>query len=206
MRLFYYFKKWFFQRNTNDKRVDFVFFGLGNPGKQYFSTRHNIGFKIVDAFKHHLSEQNAISFPSAEILKGTLQPSTIVATIKPITYMNRSGDAVTAIIKRWNLKQNKFLVIVDDFNLPLGTVRIRPKGSDGGHNGLKSIIEQIGQNFPRLRVGIGPLPRNKKIIDFVLGNFSSSEEKVLKGVLEKSCEILKEFTVQNIDTVMNKYN
>ena len=185
---------------------EFTIIGLGNPGKDYFATRHNIGFRILDDFNLYLSEISHIGFPNAEIVLGKIQSSAVVATVKPTTFMNRSGDAVSAIVKKWDFKLNNLLVIVDDFNLPLGMIRVRRNGSDGGHNGLKSIIEQIGEDFPRLRIGIGPRPETSKVIDFVLGKFSSSEEIILNEVITKSSIIIKDFTVLSIDAVMNKYN
>jgi peptidyl-tRNA hydrolase, PTH1 family len=122
--------------------------------------------------------------------------------------MNNSGTAVKSVLNYYKIinNNNKFIVIVDDFNLPLGTIRVRSGGSHGGHNGLKSIIANIGPEFSRLRIGIGPLPKEISVVNFVLGDFNDNEEQVLDSVISKAQEALKLFTVQSIDTVMNKFN
>ncbi|MBN1307643.1 MAG: aminoacyl-tRNA hydrolase [Chitinispirillaceae bacterium] len=187
-------------------QFDVIYFGLGNPGKKYFQTRHNIGFRVIDSFNGYLSDRRRIFFPGAEFIRGKLQSAQSVAAIKPLTFMNRSGLTVKAVLEKCKTPQNRCLVIVDDVHLPLGTMRARRNGSDGGHNGLKSIIGQIGPDFPRLRIGTGPLPEGTEIIDFVLGNFSGSEEKIVSEMLAKTHEILKLFAAEGIDAVMNSYN
>jgi PTH1 family peptidyl-tRNA hydrolase len=120
--------------------------------------------------------------------------------------MNLSGKAVVSVLSRLKTEQNRFIVIVDDFNLPIGKIRIRSNGSHGGHNGLKSITEYIGDDFPRMRVGIGPLPKKVSVTDFVLGKFNQTEEYHLKEVIPTTLDALEFFTAQSIDAVMNKYN
>ncbi len=206
MRIFTYLCKLIFRSNISNEIFDTVFFGLGNPGEQYAHTRHNIGFRIIDSFNDCLSDRKRVFFPDAEVTKGKLTSDTAVATIKPLSYMNRSGFVVAAVLKKWKTPQNKCLVVVDDIHIPLGTIRARRNGTHGGHNGLKSIIGQIGTDFPRLRIGIGPRPEQTDILDFVLGNFNVSEEEVLTKVITRGHEILKTFAADGIDAVMNNYN
>lgn len=120
--------------------------------------------------------------------------------------MNRSGAAADKLIKKFSVGSSSVLVLVDDFNIPLGRIRIRKDGTHGGHNGLKSIISYIGTDFPRLRIGIGPLPQNTDIIEFVLGNFTAQEEGELQSIIEKAVEASVFFTNNSIDAIMNKFN
>jgi PTH1 family peptidyl-tRNA hydrolase len=120
--------------------------------------------------------------------------------------MNRSGTAVKKLISHFNVDISSVLVVVDDFNLPLGKIRLRKNGTHGGHNGLKSIISYVGTEFPRLRVGIGPLPQNVDVIDFVLGDFSAQEEIEVQKAVEKAAEASMQFTRADIDAVMNRFN
>jgi len=129
-----------------------------------------------------------------------------VATVKPLTYMNRSGSAVGAVLNKWKTPLNRCLVICDDINLPLGSIRARRSGSYGGHNGLKSIIHHIGPEFPRLRIGMGPIPDRDDIVSFVLGNLTENEENAISGIVSTAYEILELFAAEGIDAVMNKYN
>lgn len=206
MGLFSFFHRWWSKPDISGEKIGFAFFGLGNPGEKYVFTRHNIGFRVIDAFIETLSDRKRMAFPEADAVLGKTAGGVSVAAIKPLTFMNRSGTAVQAAIDRWKIAHVRCLVVVDDFHLPLGTMRVRRNGSDGGHNGLKSIIGQIGPEFPRLRIGIGPLPSKTGIIDFVLGNFNETEEQELTGVQKKGTELLTNFAAENIDAVMNKYN
>lgn len=206
MGLFSFIQRWWSKPDISAEKVGFVFFGLGNPGEKYTSTRHNIGFRVIDAFVETLVNRRQVPFPEADAVFGKIDGGVTVAAVKPLTFMNRSGFAVQTILCQLNMAHERCLVVVDDFNLPLGTMRLRRNGSDGGHNGLKSIVEQVGPGFSRLRIGIGPLPTETKIIDFVLGNFNESEEKELAGLQKKIINLLTAITVENIETVMNKYN
>jgi PTH1 family peptidyl-tRNA hydrolase len=120
--------------------------------------------------------------------------------------MNRSGDAVLALMNKFKIPSTSVVVVVDDFNIACGTIRIRRDGSHGGHNGLKSISSQIGDNYPRVRIGVGPLPSGVNIIDFVLGQFTADEEQKLENVIPRAADALKKFLTDSIDTVMSKYN
>jgi PTH1 family peptidyl-tRNA hydrolase len=206
MRIFSFFHSLFCQKKPGNEKVDFCIFGLGNPGNQYRYNRHNIGFRVLDSFNSHLTNIKKYTCCNSEIETGTLSGNQTVAVVKPLTFMNNSGVAVEAVLKQFGSGDCKFIVIADDFNLPIGAIRIRRGGSHGGHNGLKSIIACIGPDFSRLRIGIGPLPEKLSVIDFVLGNFNAAEEKIIESVITKVHDVLKLFTVQSIDTVMNKYN
>jgi len=197
-----------FFRNTVEisEKFNLCIFGLGNPGSEYHSTRHNAGFRVLDSFNSSLTEQKRRCTGTSELLSGRLENGTRILSVKPLTFMNRSGEAVTEVLKLYGHSEMKHIVVVDDFNIPLGTLRFRRNGSHGGHNGLKSIINSIGSDFPRLRIGIGPLPPGISVIDFVLGSFSQEEETVLSSVLPVSCKALRCFITESIDTVMNKYN
>ena len=128
------------------------------------------------------------------------------AFVKPMTYVNRCGEAMRAIIEKTRCPLGSCLVVVDDYHLPLGTLRFRRGGSDGGHNGLKSIIEHVGTGFPRLRIGIGPIPETMGAIEFVLGKFEEKESAVLKNTLQMAGEAMKMFALQGIDKAMSAYN
>ena len=186
-------------------RVQFIFFGIGNPGRRYRETRHNIGFAVIDDMSRSLKEISKRRGDTWTVTVGRLLGLT-VALVKPTTYVNACGKAFSAIIAQSSLPLKSCMVIVDDYHLPLGAIRLRPKGSDGGHNGLKSIIEEVGVEFPRIRVGIGPLVQEIPIINFVLGEFTEHERNGLEEVIQKTEAALTHFATQGIDAAMNKYN
>jgi len=188
------------------EKVDIVIFGLGNPEEKYINTRHNIGFKVAEIFGEHLSSIKKSRCKDAEVLTGVFQSSKRVAVVKPLTYMNHSGIAVEYVLKKWNVPLSSVIVIVDDFHIPLGAIRVRKNGSAGGHNGLKSIEAHVGSDYPRLRVGVGPLPGGISVIDFVLGQFSESDLELQKDVIPKAVEALKSFINEGVEVTMNKFN
>ncbi|MDG5814424.1 aminoacyl-tRNA hydrolase [Chitinispirillales bacterium ANBcel5] len=179
--------------------------GLGNPGDEYHNTRHNVGFMISDRLGSILNEQLKFSAYNSECKSGFANEQPVLL-IKPQTYMNRSGSAIETAVEDYSLSASDVLVIVDDFNLPLGTLRFRRGGSHGGHNGLKSIISQIGSDFSRLRVGIGPLPTNSAVIDFVLGDFSETEMQLVDKVISKAVIAIQFMLKNGLDSAMNEYN
>jgi peptidyl-tRNA hydrolase, PTH1 family len=204
---FFSFLKFFFRKaEALPQSVDMAFFGLGNIGEKYTSTRHNIGFRVAESVSGRLENRHTGCFAEADFISGKLFSARQALVVKPRTLMNRSGDAVKEYKQRFGIAPPRMLVIVDDYNLPLGKLRARRDGSDGGHNGLKSIIARVGENFPRLRVGIGPLPGNKAVIDFVLGSFSEDEEEQLRTVIPRAAEACLLFAQEGIEAVMNKYN
>ena len=186
--------------------AEVIFFGLGNSGESYARTRHNIGFRVAQALSERLEERKNGLFGNADFIAGKLFSTKPVLVVKPRTFMNRSGEAVKAYVDRLNVPPSRTLVIVDDYHLPIGKLRARRGGSDGGHNGLKSIIACVGEDFPRLRVGIGPLPATIATIDFVLGSFSDAEEERLQTVIPQAAEACALFAREGIEAVMNKHN
>jgi PTH1 family peptidyl-tRNA hydrolase len=187
------------------KKIDAIIFGLGNPGEEYSLTRHNIGFMVADKLTTLLSDVTTKRFGDAVTTVGVLENKT-VAVVKPLTYMNSSGNAVDAIMKVTSLPLSSVIVLVDDFNIPLGTLRVRKGGSAGGHNGLKSIQSFVGLDYPRLRIGIGPLPDGLSVIDFVLGKFTSDEFDALDNVIPSVIDACRMFLEYDLDAVMNKFN
>ncbi len=170
----------------------YLIVGLGNVGSEYELTRHNTGFMVLDAFA---KASNITS------LKGRK-----VFLLKPSTYMNLSGNAVRYWLNKENIDQKHLLVISDDVALPLGAFRLKANGSNGGHNGLGHIQQLIGQDYARLRMGIGnEYPRGGQI-DWVLGRYSEEEQKELQPSIDLAVEIIKSFVLAGIDITMNQYN
>ncbi len=184
--------------------------GLGNVGSQYTGTRHNIGFEVLDRVAGLLPSGTrttpATETPLCKWLE-VRRESGLIVLAWPATYMNRSGLAVAMLLEHFELSPNQMLVVEDDFNLPIGKMRLRRSGSDGGHNGLESIIEELGTNkFPRLRLGIGPVPDNIGTVDFVLGRFGSQESKVIEEVLDTAAEAALFVTNNRFEEAMNRFN
>ncbi len=179
--------------------------GLGNPGRSYKDTRHNVGFMVLD----RIADDSGFRFKSG---KGEYEMAEYSAAgervifLKPTTYMNLSGLAVQAVVQYYKTSVADLLVICDDAALPLGKIRARKEGSDGGQKGLRSIIEQLQDDrFPRLRIGIGRHER-MDLSDFVLSRFNEDEKPALKSVLETSQKAVMDFISRGIDYVMNQYN
>ncbi len=180
--------------------------GLGNPGRKYEKTRHNLGYRVVDL----LAEQHKKRFKGGrgEYLYCQLEVERKkVYLLKPLTFMNASGQAVFDFMRFFNLTPPELFVICDDVNLPTGTLRIREKGSDGGHKGLRSIIYQLGtEDFPRLRLGIGPLPEKIELEDFVLEKFKKTEEKSVEGLIRKGAQATESVILYGLAESMNRFN
>jgi PTH1 family peptidyl-tRNA hydrolase len=186
--------------------------GLGNPGKKYLNSRHNIGFLLLEK----LSKKYNSNFLSKDKLKSSCSEFKInnstYRLFLPNTFMNSSGDAVRAIVEWYKINLDQIFVIVDDKDLPLGKIRFRKKGSSGGHNGLKSIIEKLQtQNFNRIRIGIGSPTltegNNKyKTISHVLGNISLEEKSILDKVYKRVIESLEELNTKKEELIMNELN
>ena len=182
----------------------FLIVGLGNPGKEYEDTRHNIGFKVVDNIaKEYNIEINRQKF------KGTYGEGFIdgekVMILKPTTYMNLSGESVREVMDFYNLDNKDILVIYDDISLEVGTLRIREKGSAGGHNGIKSIIAHLGNDaFSRIKVGVGQPDVN--LIKYVLGKFTKGELTILSEVIGATTKATNEIIKGDVKIAMNKFN
>ncbi len=183
----------------------FLIVGLGNIGAEYANTRHNIGFKILDFFAH----QQSLSFETVRL--GALTSYRFKGRqfflLKPNTYMNLSGKAVQYWMQKEKIPLENVLIITDDLNLSFGTIRIKAKGSDGGHNGLRNINQVLGrQDYPRFRFGISDAFRKGQQVDYVLGEWSEEEKVALKERLEKSVEIIKSFGTIGLAQTMNEFN
>jgi len=185
--------------------VKYLITGLGNIGDEYNNTRHNIGFKILDA----LADASNIVFKEeryGSIAKYKFKGRTFIL-LKPNTYVNLSGKAVNYWLQKEKIELSKSLVITDDLALPFGQLKLKPKGGDAGHNGLKSIIETLGhQNFARLRFGIGNEFLRGKQVDYVLGKWDFEEEKILPEKIDTCIEIIKSFGSIGLSRTMNQFN
>ncbi|MBR5987997.1 peptidyl-tRNA hydrolase, PTH1 family [Prevotella aff. ruminicola Tc2-24] len=182
----------------------YLIVGLGNVGDEYELTRHNTGFMVLDAFAKASNihfEDRRYGFVAETSVKGRK-----VFLLKPSTFMNLSGNAVRYWLNKENIEQNRLLVISDDVALPLGEFRLKGNGSNGGHNGLGHIQQLIGQNYARLRMGIGnDFPRGMQV-DWVLGRYSEDELKELQPAIDLGVEIIRSFVLAGIDITMNQFN
>lgn len=192
--------------NEKEKNMKkFLIVGLGNKGEEYVNTRHNIGFKIVE----HLAKEKKAEFETTHFgwMAKIRHKGRLFLLLKPDTYMNLSGKAVKFWIRKEKIALNHLLIITDDLNLPYGTLRIKGKGSDGGHNGLKSIQNELSTtNYSRFRFGIGNQYEQGKQIDFVLSNWTEEEDTKLPERLEKSSEAILSFGLQGLERTMNFFN
>lgn len=183
----------------------FLIVGLGNIGAEYVNTRHNIGFKVLDFF----AKQENISFQTqklGEVAEYKVKGRTLIL-LKPNTYMNLSGKAVTYWMEKENIEKENVLVITDDLNLSFGSIRIKPKGSDGGHNGLKNIQLLLNSTeYPRFRFGISDAFKKGKQVDYVLGDWSLEEQMALPERLALSAGIITSFAFAGLNNTMNEFN
>ena len=202
---------WFlniFSKNKTEELTPmkkFLIVGLGNIGSEYANTRHNIGFKILD----YIANQEAITFQTAKlgaVAELKIKGRTLIF-LKPNTYMNLSGKAVKYWLEKENIAKDNMLVITDDLNLAFGTIRIKAKGSDGGHNGLKNIqLELNSTEYPRFRFGISDAFKKGQQVNYVLGEWDEEEKEKLKERLSLSAEIVKSFALAGLNNTMNEYN
>jgi PTH1 family peptidyl-tRNA hydrolase len=183
----------------------YLIVGLGNPGKQYAGTRHNIGFETIDYIC--LNKNVKLDKAKFNAVYGEFRlDGHRVILAKPMTYMNKSGNAVIDIARYYKIETEKIIVIYDDVDLDQGKLRIRPNGSAGTHNGMKSIIFQLqSEDFPRIRIGIGR-PSNMELADYVLQRFSTEEIDVIKEVAVVASKAADEIILNGVDSAMNKYN
>jgi PTH1 family peptidyl-tRNA hydrolase len=187
--------------------------GLGNPGPKYVGTRHNIGFAVVD----ELARRARIEFASAPAdalvarWRGNRGPGApgagdVVLIAKPMTFMNDSGQAVGELTRYFRIDVGELLIVVDDVQLPLARLRVRTRGSAGGHNGLKSVIAHIGEDFARLRIGVGRGDSRRDLADHVLSRFDSDEAAEVERMTGRAADAAEMFTTAGIAAVMNAYN
>ena len=180
--------------------------GLGNPTAKYDKTRHNVGFEVIDK----LSEEYNIAVDTAKHKglygKGKIKGQSVIL-LKPMTYMNLSGESVVAVANYFKIVSEDIIVIYDDINLDVGRLRIREKGSAGGHNGIKNIIAHLSTDaFPRIRVGVGMKPSRMDLADYVLSHFSKEEQEMMEDGYHKACKALELMVQDDIPKAMNDYN
>ncbi len=181
-----------------------VIVGLGNPGLKYKETRHNIGFMFVDKLAECYHASFVLDKQKEAMIAEIYIDNKKHLLIKPVTYMNNSGNAVSKILNYWNISPNDLLVVYDDMDLEVGKIRIRKMGSAGGHNGMKSIIAHLQtQDFKRIRIGIG---RSEDNIEHVLGKFKPNEKKLINESLEIAPLLFNDYLTKGIEYIMNRYN
>ena len=185
----------------------FIIVGLGNPTKEYENTRHNVGFDVIDAIadKYNISvtERKNRAFCGKGIIEGQK-----VILAKPQTYMNLSGESVRGLVDYYKVdEETELLIIFDDISLDVGQLRIRKKGSAGGHNGIKSIIQHLGSNvFQRIKVGVGEKPKEYDLADYVLGHFTKAEREIMEDGYKNAIEAVEMIVRGDIDAAMNAFN
>lgn len=180
--------------------------GLGNPTPQYDKTRHNVGFAVID----HLMNEYGIALDTAKHKgfygKGRIAGESVIL-LKPMTYMNLSGESVVQVANYYKVAPKDIIVVYDDINLDVGRLRIREKGSAGGHNGIKNIIAHLGTDeFPRIRVGVGMKPPKMDLADYVLSRFSKEEEALMEEGYERAAKAMELMVEDEISQAMNLYN
>lgn len=183
-----------------------IIVGLGNPGMKYALTRHNVGFWVIDQLSHHWGIPVSKEKWKAEVGEGVVNGEKVVL-IKPLTYMNLSGESVRPAMDWLKADLEDLCVIYDDLDMPPGKIRLRLKGSSGGHNGMKSIIHHLGTDqFKRLKVGIGRPPGRMPVPDYVLSRFSKEEQSVIDDAIDRSAKAMNSWLDSTFSEVMNIYN
>src|SRR6266498_3419277 len=186
--------------------TSFLIIGLGNPGREYQSNRHNFGFMLIDRLAVRLNARS-IKVQSKAIVTNALHEGRKLILAKPQTYMNLSGQSIQGLAHFYKLPLENMLVAYDDLDLPFGTIRLRPGGGPGGQKGVASTIERLGtKDFARLRLGIGRPPGRMDPSAYVLQDFSRDETKILSELLDRAADAALEFVVNGLDKAMNKYN
>ena len=182
----------------------YLIVGLGNPGYEYENTRHNTGFMVLDKMAESAGvsfEDKRYGYVSETFIKGRK-----VFLLKPTTYMNLSGNAVRYWLQKENIDQKRLLVVVDDLSIPLGDYRLKGNGSNGGHNGLGNIQQLIGQQYARLRMGIGNDFQRGQQVDWVLGKYTDEDMRTLQPSIDEAVEIIRSFVLAGLDITMNQFN
>lgn len=191
---------------TEDTQLPFLIVGLGNPGLKYRSSRHNVGFMLLDRLAARLGVQFTRMEMKALVTKASYKDERLIL-VKPHTFMNLSGQAVGGLLKYYQAPISRLIVAHDDVDLPFGTLRLRPGGGSGGQRGIASIIERLGQqDFPRLRIGIGRPPGRMDAADYVLQDFSADEKQRIQMTLDDAVEALLLFVSDGLNSAMNRFN
>jgi len=184
----------------------FLIVGLGNPGPEYQDTRHNVGFKAIEALAREAGVDASRLQQRALVGHATLGEVPVLL-VRPMTFMNLSGDSVAPLVRAHNLDAAHVLVITDDLDLPTGRIRIRAEGSPGGHNGLKSLTARLDtEAFPRIRVGIGRPPSGVTVVDHVLSNFEPNEREPIAEAIQRAADAARVIVTANLETAMRSFN
>lgn len=184
----------------------YVIAGLGNPGREYEGTRHNVGFMTLDALADKYNIDVREKAFKGLIGKGVIEGNKVIL-VKPQTYMNLSGECIRQVMDYYKVDPSEFIVIYDDISLVPGGIRIRKKGSAGGHNGIKNIIAHLGtQEFPRVRIGVGEKPARMDLADYVLGHFQGDEKKLMEEAYDRAAAAVAEILTDGPDKAMNDFN
>jgi len=178
--------------------------GLGNPGRRYAATRHNVGFMVADELARRHAERPWLKRDLVHVTSTSIIPRLILA--KPMTYMNRSADAVQWLLATVELAPDQMLIVVDDVDLALGSLRLRRSGGPGTHNGLRNVCAAIGNEFPRLRVGVRGETIGDDLADYVLSSFDESERERVPAIIERAADAVETTLRLGIDQAMNQYN
>jgi peptidyl-tRNA hydrolase, PTH1 family len=180
--------------------------GLGNPGKKYEETRHNVGYRVLDRLAARFGDGQTRNKFEGRVMEAAIGGQRALL-LWPETFMNLSGESVGPAMEFYKLDLADLLVVCDDFNLPLGRLRFRREGSAGGQNGLADVIRRLGkESFPRLRLGVGPVPERWDAVDFVLGRFEAAERDAADEVLARAAEAVECWVAEGIEVGMNRYN
>lgn len=195
-----------FHRKEEDEKAMYIIAGLGNPTKEYEKTRHNVGFEVIDVLADRLftsvDEKKFKGYYGKAVIGGEK-----VILLKPQTFMNLSGESVRAAADFYKVDPDHIIVVYDDVSLDVGQLRIRTKGSAGGHNGIKNIIAHLGtQEFPRIKVGVGAKPDRMDLADYVLGHFSQIESRVMDDAAKEAGQAAQAMILDGIEAAMNRYN
>lgn len=193
------------QLDSSQPADRFLIAGLGNPGRRYRDNRHNIGFKVAD----FLAARHAVSMSRLQMRalvgKGIILNRQVILA-KPQTYMNESGQAIGALLKYYDVPLANLMVVYDEIDLPLGTLRLRDRGGSGGHNGMKSVISHVGSDFPRLRLGVGRPPGRMEAATYVLRDFKGDDRIVAQEMVTAAANAVESYLVDGIELAMTRHN
>jgi len=180
--------------------------GLGNPGRKYEGTRHNVGFVVLSKLASEFGDGQVKARFRGETMEARIDGEKVLL-LSPLTYMNLSGESIREAKDFYKMRPEDILVVCDDFNLPLGKLRLRAQGSSGGQKGLENAIKHLGtQQFPRLRIGVGPPPENWDVADFVLSKFGKDQQQEIAAVIETAASAARDWVTHGIEDCMNRYN